>query len=83
MKPENPSACATVTWNLCKSEIALCNSVIKRTCNQGANKSNHPNYNSLFSSRVPPHALQFNILELLYMGKNMQQQTALISSRRN
>jgi hypothetical protein len=39
----NPSACATVNWKLCKSVIALYLSVIKRTCNQGANKSNHTN----------------------------------------
>jgi hypothetical protein len=41
---ENPSACATVNWKVCKSAIALYLSVIKRTCKQGANKSNHPNY---------------------------------------
>jgi hypothetical protein len=42
---ENPSAGATVNCKLCKSAIALYSylSVVKRTCNQGANKSNHPN----------------------------------------
>jgi hypothetical protein len=46
VETENPSACATVNWKVCKSAIALyCLylSVIKRTYNQGANKSNHPN----------------------------------------
>jgi hypothetical protein len=46
VKTENPSASATMNWKVCKSTIALyrCNlSVIKRTCNQGANKFNHPN----------------------------------------
>jgi hypothetical protein len=28
---------------VCKSAIAVYLGVIKRTCNQGANKSNHPN----------------------------------------
>jgi hypothetical protein len=53
VKLENPSACATVNCKLCKSAIALYLSVIKRTSNQGANKSNHPNWNPLFSSRIP------------------------------
>jgi hypothetical protein len=52
---EDPSACVTVNYKLCKSTIALYLNVIKRTCNQGANKSNHPNYNPSFSSRVPPY----------------------------
>jgi hypothetical protein len=43
VKTENPSACATVDWKLCKSAIALYLSVIKRTRNQSSNKSNHPN----------------------------------------
>jgi hypothetical protein len=43
VKTGNPSACATVNCEVCKSAIALYLSVIKRTCNQGANKSNHPN----------------------------------------
>jgi hypothetical protein len=43
MKTDNPSTYATVNWKLCKSAIAMSLSVIKRTCNQGANKSNHPN----------------------------------------
>jgi hypothetical protein len=40
---ENPSACATVNCNVCKSSIALYLSVTERVCNQDANKSNHPN----------------------------------------
>jgi hypothetical protein len=40
---DNPSACATANWKLCKSAIPLYLSVMKRTCNQGANKSSHPN----------------------------------------
>jgi hypothetical protein len=42
---ENPSACATLDWKVCKSAIALYVylSVIKGICNQSANKSNHPN----------------------------------------
>jgi hypothetical protein len=55
VKTENPSVCATVDWKLCKSAIALYLSVIKGTCNQGAIKSNHPNYNPLFSSPLPPN----------------------------
>jgi hypothetical protein len=39
----NPSACTTLNWKVCKSAIALNLSVIKGTCNQGANKYNHPN----------------------------------------
>jgi hypothetical protein len=47
---------------VCKSAIALYLNVIKRNCNQGANKSNHPNYNLSFSSRVPPqHVTLFYI----------------------
>jgi hypothetical protein len=42
VKTGNPSACVTVNWKMCKSVIALYLSVIKRTCNQGANKTNHP-----------------------------------------
>jgi hypothetical protein len=41
VKTENPSTCATVNCKLCKSAIALYLSVMKITCNQGANKSNH------------------------------------------
>jgi hypothetical protein len=44
VKTENPSACATVKCKLWKSTTALYLNVINRTCNQGANKSNHPNY---------------------------------------
>jgi hypothetical protein len=43
VKTDNLSACATVNWKVCKSAIVLYLSVIKRTCNQGVNKSNHPN----------------------------------------
>jgi hypothetical protein len=43
VKTNNPSVCATVNWKVRKSEIALYLNVIKRTCNQGANKFNHPN----------------------------------------
>jgi hypothetical protein len=43
METENPSACATVKRKVCKSAIELYLNVIKRDCNQGANKSNHPN----------------------------------------
>jgi hypothetical protein len=43
VETENPSAPATVNGKLCKSAIVLYLSVIKRTCNQGANKSNHLN----------------------------------------
>jgi hypothetical protein len=42
MKTDSHSAHATVNWKLCESAVALDLSVIKRTCNQGANKSNHP-----------------------------------------
>jgi hypothetical protein len=34
--------CATVNWKLRELAIELYIHVIKRTCNQGANKSNHP-----------------------------------------
>jgi hypothetical protein len=43
VETEDPSACATVNWKCLKSAIALYLSVIKRICNQYANKSNHPN----------------------------------------
>jgi hypothetical protein len=43
VKTGNPSACLTVNWKVCKSAIELYVSVIRRTCNQGANKSNDPN----------------------------------------
>jgi hypothetical protein len=36
VKTENPSACATVSWKVCKSAIALYLSVIKSTYIQGA-----------------------------------------------
>jgi hypothetical protein len=43
VETEKPSACETVNCKLCKSAIALYLSVIKRTCNRNAKKSNHPN----------------------------------------
>jgi hypothetical protein len=43
VKSGNHSACAKVNCKLCKSVIALYSSVIKRTCNQGANESSRPN----------------------------------------
>jgi hypothetical protein len=42
VKTGNSHACARVNWKVYKSAIALYLSVSKRTCNQGANKSNHP-----------------------------------------
>jgi hypothetical protein len=54
VRTRGPGPCATVNWKVCKSAIALYLSVIKRTCDEGANKSNHPNWNPLFSSLVPP-----------------------------
>jgi hypothetical protein len=55
VKTEKSNACATVNWKMCKSVIALYLSVINRTCNQGANKSNHPNQNPLFVTRTALH----------------------------
>jgi hypothetical protein len=43
VKAEDPSACVTVNCKLWKATVALCLNVIKRSCSQGANKSNHPN----------------------------------------
>jgi hypothetical protein len=43
VKADDPSACVTVKCKLWKSTIALYLNVIKRTYNQSANKSNHPN----------------------------------------
>jgi hypothetical protein len=37
VKTENPSVCATVSCKVFRIAIALQLSVIKRTCNQGAN----------------------------------------------
>jgi hypothetical protein len=66
VKTVNPSACATVNCKLCKSAIGLHLSVIKTTCNPGANKSNHPNWNPLFLSRVPRYSmLQSNAVLLV------------------
>jgi hypothetical protein len=58
-KAEDPSACVPVNRKLWKSKIALYLNVIKRTCKQSANKSNHPNQNLSFSSRVPPYMWQY------------------------
>jgi hypothetical protein len=62
VKTGNPSACATVKRKVCKSAIALyclyLSVIIKRDCNQCANKSNHPNYYPSFLSRVPPYTWQ-------------------------
>jgi hypothetical protein len=52
VKTGNPSVCATVDWKVCRIVTALQLSVIKRTCNRSANKSNHPVLNPLFSSRI-------------------------------
>jgi hypothetical protein len=54
VETENPSTCATVNWNVCKSAIALYLSVIKRNCNQGGNKSNHPKQNPSFRHAYHP-----------------------------
>jgi hypothetical protein len=43
VKMNNPSECATVNRKVSKSARALYLSLIKRTFNQGANKSNLPN----------------------------------------
>jgi hypothetical protein len=55
VKTDNPSTCVTVNWKVCKPAKAMYLSVIKRTCGQGANISNHPKHNPLFSSRVPSY----------------------------
>jgi hypothetical protein len=39
---ENPSACLWLNWKVNIPMIALFLIVIKRTCYQGDNKSNHP-----------------------------------------
>jgi hypothetical protein len=45
---------------MCESATALYLSVIKRTCNQGANQSNHPNYiPQLFATRTTLHVAVF------------------------
>jgi hypothetical protein len=43
VRTDSPSACAAVNWKLYESATALYVSVIKRTCNRDANKSDHPN----------------------------------------
>jgi hypothetical protein len=48
MEIENPSACATVNWKVCKSAIVLFIFPVFKynqeiVCNRSANKSNHPN----------------------------------------
>jgi hypothetical protein len=45
VKTDNRSVCITVNWILCKSATTPYLCVTKRICNQGANKSNHPNWN--------------------------------------
>jgi hypothetical protein len=43
---ERTHAFVTVNYNMCKSAIVLpVLSVFRKTCNQSANKSNHPNKN--------------------------------------
>jgi hypothetical protein len=59
VKTGNPSACATMNWKVRKSAIALYLSVIKRI---GANISNYPSQNPLFSSCVPFYARQYVLL---------------------
>jgi hypothetical protein len=51
---------------VCKSTIVLYLNAIKRTYNQGANTSNHPNENLSFSSRVPPYMRQYLFISMLY-----------------
>jgi hypothetical protein len=63
VKTENPSACATVNRKLCKSAIALYLSVIKRPCDQGANKSNHPIEPVILVTRTTLH------VTICYFGK--------------
>jgi hypothetical protein len=58
VETENHSACATVEYKVCKPATALYLNAIERDCNQGANKSKHPNWNPSFSSRVPPYTWQ-------------------------
>jgi hypothetical protein len=53
VEKENPIACATVNWKLCKSVIALYCLYFRVFVKGGVNKSYHPNYKPLFSSRVP------------------------------
>jgi hypothetical protein len=43
VEAENPSVVCNGELKACKSAIALYLSAIKRTCNQGATKSNQPN----------------------------------------
>jgi hypothetical protein len=43
MKAEDPSAYVMVNCTLWKATIEMYLNVIKRGCNQSANKSNHPN----------------------------------------
>jgi hypothetical protein len=78
VKTENPSACATVNWKLYRSEIALYLSVIKSTCIQGANKSNNPKQNPLFSSRLP--RTHDNIFWKIYILPNYKIFSSLFSS---
>jgi hypothetical protein len=68
VKAEDPSACVTVNCKLWKSTIVLYLNAIKRTCNQGANKSNHPNQHPLFSSRVPTYIWQYTYIMACLLG---------------
>jgi hypothetical protein len=43
VETENPSACATVKFKLCKSAIALYYQYLGVFVKEGVNKSNHPN----------------------------------------
>jgi hypothetical protein len=49
MRMENRSACAMVNCKLCKYSDSAVLIIIKRNCNQSANKSCLPIYNPLFS----------------------------------
>jgi hypothetical protein len=51
VETENPSACATVGYKVCKSATATYLSVIKRGC---VTESNHPNYNPSFRQACHP-----------------------------
>jgi hypothetical protein len=42
VETENPSACVTVNWEVSESALQLVLIVILKTCDEGANKSNHP-----------------------------------------
>jgi hypothetical protein len=54
VKAGNPRLTSTVNWEICILPIALYLSVIKRTCNQGTNKSNHPTRTRYFRHAYHP-----------------------------